>query len=90
MIVRGLWVTRKYDTNAPPELLEAWDEVSIDENLEGFNEACKKALDAVGDDVDEFRYIDMEVPTSAVRQAFQPEVVESTISYREGIAGGSK
>ena len=95
MIVRTLWITRKYDTGMPPELLEAWDEVSIDENSKGFFEACNKALESIGSDLAEFRYLDLEVPELNIRQAFQPPVIESQVkisllSYRDGVGGATK
>jgi hypothetical protein len=75
MIVQSLWITRKSDPPGMlPEMIEAWDELSIDENREGYEEACVKALAAVGDDVAEFRYLNFEVPGKALLEAFRPTI----------------
>lgn len=75
-IVKSLWITRKSEPEASPELLEAWDEYSLDANWEGWEEACEKALAAVGSDVDHVRYIDLHVPTRQVNAAFATIEIE--------------
>jgi hypothetical protein len=48
MQIKSLWALRKgYEA---PELLVAWDEISIDENWDGFQEDVKRAIDAIGED----------------------------------------
>lgn len=70
MIIKSLFITRKgADT---PELIEAWDEYTIDGYPEGFDEACDKALASIGSDLVQWRIIDIEVPYNAVEAAFQP------------------
>ncbi len=78
--IRSLWITRKSIDSGfhPPELVEAWDEWSIDENPDGWQEACKRALDAVGSDLSSHRYIDLRVSGDALDSAFQPVEVEIT------------
>lgn len=78
-VVRSLWITRKsIDAGFhPPELVEAWDEWSIDENPEGWQEACKRALDAVGSDLSAHRYIDIRVSGDALASTFEPAEVEA-------------
>jgi hypothetical protein len=67
-----LWATRKsIDAGMyPPEMIQAWDEFSIEENAEGWFSACKKALDAFGDDLDQYRYITLRVAESVIDEAF--------------------
>lgn len=89
MIVKSLWITRKSEPEYP-ELLEAWDEYSIDQNPEGFEEACDEAIKAVGTDVEAIRYIDMFVAHQDIDKAFAPPVVTTQISYRDDPSGASK
>jgi hypothetical protein len=81
MKVRSLWITRKgaegYDEM--PELLVAWDEISIDENPEGFEQSCKQALESVGSDVDEIRYLDIDVGHQ-VERTFERAVVTGEVT----------
>lgn len=71
LIVRTLWITRKgYSHDLPPELIEGWDEFCIDGNEQGAQEAFAAALDAIGSDLDQFRFIDIAVPLHVVRGAF--------------------
>lgn len=65
MIIETLWIKRKYG-NTPPELVAAWDEFSIDENPQGWQDACTKALDSIGDDLAEHRYIQIRANVSSV------------------------
>lgn len=67
-----LWITRKsVDAGMhPPEMVNAWDEYSIDEYVEGWLESCQQALAAVGSDLDQFRYITLRVDESVVHDAF--------------------
>jgi len=55
-----------------PELLIAWDEYSIDENREGWDEECCDALSACGDDVEVSRVIEVEVDVAKVRGQLLP------------------
>lgn len=68
----SLWATRKsIDAGFhPPELLLAWDEWSIDENAEQWFGDCQKALKAMGDDLDQYRYITIKVSDSVFDRAF--------------------
>ena len=72
MIIRTLWITRKSE-EAPPELIEAWDEWSIEDNFEGWTRACEEALERIGNDVDQFRYIDIDLG-SQIESRFLTEV----------------
>ena len=72
--VRGLWITRKSD-DGPAELLEAWDEYSIEENYEGWKAAVGRALDAVGSDVRAWRFIDFTMPADLIEKAFDAPII---------------
>jgi hypothetical protein len=54
----------------PPELLNAWDEYSIDENFEGWYDQNQQALKAMGNDLDQFRYITLRVSEDVLHDAF--------------------
>lgn len=70
--VVSLWATRKSIDGGyhPPELLTAWDAFSIDENFEGWAADCKARMDALGDDLDQYRYITFRVQDSVFDRAF--------------------
>jgi hypothetical protein len=78
VIISTLWITRKGEDRLP-ELVEAWDEGSIDENYEGWVEACKKALAAIGDDLVEQRVLDINIPYGKLLDAFNAPVVEGEV-----------
>ena len=81
MQVRMLWIRRKGMTDTSPELIEAWDEYSIDENPEGAQESFREALDKVGNDLDEFRYITLDIPIDAIEDAFKDTTI--VMSYKK-------
>lgn len=66
IIVRSLWATRRSDRDQIPELLEAWDEYCQDANPDGAAQSFQAALAAMKDDLDEFRYVLLAVPTTLV------------------------
>lgn len=76
--IRSLWITRKsIDCGFhPAELLIAWDEWTVDENPEGWANACKEALEAVGDDLAAHRYIDLLLHDKGIDDAFEPASTE--------------
>lgn len=67
--VAMLWVCRKGCDI--PELLNAWDGYSIEENFDGWAKSCKDALDACGGDVDAFRYVNIKVDADALDVIFR-------------------
>jgi hypothetical protein len=80
MQIRTLWITRKDFSNSP-ELVEAWDENSVDNWYEGWAAACDKALESIGDDLEEHRYITLNVPAKALREAFFPPSVDVEVGH---------
>ncbi len=74
-----LWATRKDFEGHVPELLVAWDEHCVDNFPEGFEADCKKALDAMGDDLAEYRRINIYVPEEAIRHAFEKPNVSAVV-----------
>lgn len=78
MIVHTVWGVRK-DSPDEPELMTAWDEYSVDNNPEGFREDVQKHLDSWGDDLLEHRQIEILVPESSIRSAFQPQRVHAKV-----------
>lgn len=91
MILHTLWAWRKNEEG--PELVEAWDAVSVDNCPEGFEAACKKALDAMGDDISEagHRYVDIDVDYDAISELFwtTPVVSSSVVASDNVERGGS-
>lgn len=70
MKLRTLWIWRVGAEGA--EMVQAWDEWSVDENGMGWQEACETTLKEAGDDVLEHRYIDVEIDYRKVEDIFRP------------------
>lgn len=65
-----LFIQRKeeYPLEYAPEALVVWDEYAMDENPEGFDEACAKALKEHGDQVVAHKVIRFRVDQEKVRK----------------------
>ncbi len=59
MIIHCLFIVR--DGAPIPELLVAWDEFMVEENLQGWEKDCRDTLAAVGSEVQRSAYIDIRV-----------------------------
>lgn len=80
--IKTLWGWRKSEEE--PELLEAWDEyTAVEVNPRGWEEACKRALLACGDDLYAHRYIDMLVDFDAILAAFGTPEVEADVEVAQ-------
>lgn len=69
MKIHTLWGWRKNEDT--PELMVAWDEISVDGWHEGFDEAIKHEIECWGSDLYAHRFIDLEVDLDEVAKAFQ-------------------
>lgn len=82
MIIHCLFGIRKGASDCFPELLVAWDEYQVENNVDGWDEECQKALKTVGDEVERFTYIDFDVKDAQLeKQIFGtaiPGVVRSS------------
>lgn len=58
-----------------PEVLACWDEFSVDENPDGFNDACDKARADYGRDMAAMRIIEVEVDQDKIRHMLVGRVV---------------
>jgi hypothetical protein len=67
--IKTLWGWRKNEDF--PELMQAWDEYSVDQNYEGWRDACDTSIRSWGDDLHAHRYIDLNVRLDAVTAAFE-------------------
>lgn len=65
-----LFGTRKHSLDAP-ELMLAWDEYSMDENPEGFSQECKDARKSWGEDLEQWRTIEIEIDEERLRAHFE-------------------
>lgn len=70
MDIATLWITRKSDDSGP-ELLVAWDSYAIEANFNGWKAVCDKNLKAVGDDVMQFRYINLYIEDDEITKHFE-------------------
>lgn len=68
--IATLWIKRKGFEDGPAELLVAWDGYSIEGNWEGWAAACKRELDAVGEDCAAKRFINLRVNDSEIEDKF--------------------
>lgn len=82
MMIETLWIMRIGET--APELLEAWDEVSVEENREGFNRSCKNSLASVGEEIEAVRYITLKVGHDIYKAFETIETEAAVVDYREG------
>lgn len=73
MNIFTIWVCDECDPSAA-YLLHAWDEFSIDENREGWEEKVAEAKSRY----EAHRIINISIPTSTVREAFLPTAVQGT------------
>lgn len=73
MIIKTMWGLRRNEST--PELMEAWDELCVEENPEGFTEACEKRRQEWGSDVKNVRFIDLEVSTRTVHETFATKTI---------------
>jgi hypothetical protein len=75
--IRSLWVWRK--SEEAPELAVAWDEWTIGENPQGFEDDCERALDRIGDVIFAHRIVRLAVAADAIEGAFDPPTVEAEV-----------
>lgn len=77
MIIHTLWIARKGEST--PELAVAWDYYTRDNWPEGFGEACDKAIESYGSDLDEKRYIDINVNEDLIMAAFNTSMIPGKV-----------
>lgn len=77
LTLNTLWFWRKGEEG--PELLVAWPAFDVDQNFEGWQEACRRELDVVSSDMSElgYRYINIRVPYDPIEQAFYPTEIDA-------------
>jgi hypothetical protein len=61
------------------ELMVAWDEYCVEENEEGFAEEIARAKRSWGDDLAQWRMIEVEIPDALIDQAFDPVQAQGTV-----------
>lgn len=82
--IKTAWFWRKQEEG--PELLEAWDEFTVDSNPDGWREAVDAAYAAVESDDSGhgIRYIDVKINYGVVERAFWPVEVEGqALSFQD-------
>lgn len=80
MIVKTLWGVRKYYENGPPELMEAWDEYTIDNWPEGWEAAREKAIKSWGDELAAWRIVDLVVCADLVKAEFLTSKIQAVLA----------
>ena len=78
--IETLWFLENTE-NSVPELLCAWDEYSINENPQGYEEDMKVAHGSRGND-GEYRYIELKIDNSKIMRAFKPAKVNADVGLR--------
>jgi len=70
MKIHCLFVVREH---SGPELLEAWDEYSVNENVEGWNESCQHHLNKVKESgLMSHTFLDIEVDDNELGKVLNP------------------
>lgn len=79
MYITCLFIERR--KNEGPELLLAWDEYSIEENPEGFREACTKTLSTLQGEFIRQQLIELDINDQKLEQALNnnPTIKASVI-----------
>src|ERR1035437_5005065 len=75
--IKTLWGWRKGEQT--PELMQAWDEYSVDSNFDGWEDACATSIASWGDDLDAHRYIDLNVDLIAIEAAFDSPRIDAEV-----------
>lgn len=83
MKVMTMWGVRRGFEEDMPELMEAWDEYSIDNWVEGWEEACDKARTSWGDDLVAWRILELDVDNASVLAAFAPKTIKAVASGQD-------
>jgi len=78
--IKTLWFLEDTE-NAVPELLCAWDEYSIDENPQGYEDDMKAAHGCRGNG-GEYRYIELKVDNNKILGAFKPAKVKADVGLK--------
>lgn len=81
MVISTLWATRVSDDG--PELLAAWDQWSIEGNWEGWAAECRRQLDAMGNDLDQYRYFNLSVDLDKIEDAFRQRTLPAVVTPAE-------
>lgn len=77
MMILSLWARRRGEDS--PELLVAWDEYSVEQNREGFDEECREALRGMGEDLIQERELHIHVPMADIDAAFDSPVLRGSL-----------
>lgn len=80
MQIYSVWITRKGMSDVTPELIEAWDEFSIEENYDGWATAYEEAVASIGSDLDQARVIALDVSQAGILAAFSAADVTAEVS----------
>ena len=85
MMIFGLFITRKHEKDIP-ELVDAWDEYTIEENPDGYQEAIRKWQGE--EDVDSFAVVGFSASDQLLLNALYPDpvVIEAKDLSRVDIA----
>ena len=78
MDIKTLWVRRASEPELP-ELVQAWDEFGVEDNPEGFAEACATSINAIGTDLDTYRYITIRVDWQTILDSFDDVEVDGEV-----------
>jgi len=74
MIIVATYANRTYDPDVI-ELVDAWDEYSVENNYEGWKKSRQDALNSWGDDLLRWVTVEIEVPMGEICKALDPEIV---------------
>jgi hypothetical protein len=74
-----MWGERRDYEGMQPELMVAWDEITEEGNPEGFKQACEEARASWGDELAQWRIINLRAPTGLLIEAFAVRVLDAAV-----------
>jgi len=82
------YANRKSDPDVV-ELVDAWDEYSVESNYAGWEESRQKALDSWGDDLFRWVTVEIAVPMGEIYKVLCADEIQVDVSNQPVIIGGS-
>lgn len=81
MIIHAVFANRKYDPEVI-ELVTAWDEFSVDENPEGWEEEVNKGLASWGEYLLHHVHVDIKVSDDVIEKEFRTLQVQGEVTIQ--------
>lgn len=70
---------QNYPGESMPNVVDAWDEYTLDDNYEGYEAALKHHQDQVGTTYEAVRVAVIQVPDQAILDLFEPPTLPASL-----------